>query len=918
MRFNSLTSAAIVAITMATLPSDSVFHSPPATFYSVGSADDPQARATFEFMRLRDPRTGVIPRGIRAKEVTFSKTIASRKEAAGRLKKQNRWLGEVESWQPRGPYNVGGRTRALAIDVNDESRIIAGGVSGGLWKSTNAGATWVKTTRPDQLHSVTCVAQDPRPGRTHIWYAGSGEVVGNTAKPFSVNFKDVGNYRGDGLYKSTDNGDSWFALESTRTHTPQSLDQMFDFCWSIAIDPSNLVEDVVYVSVWGGLVKSTDAGQSWEVVLGEFAQNGSGFGDVACTSTGVVYATLGKAVNGQSVKDQGFWRSDDGSFWVNITPAGFSTKFRRIVIGIAPSNENVVYFLANTTTSNSDTFYKYLADTQTWIDRSDFIPAAQFNPQFSFNLLVAVKPDDENFVMIGSNNLFRSSDGLASDENVELIGGYLDAGPHGYYPGHHPDQHAICYLPSNPDIVISAHDGGVSRTTDIQATEVKWESLSNGYTTTQFYTIAIDPVTAGSSYLLGGLQDNGTWLSTSTDPAAAWIQLFSGDGSFCAMSPRHENYYISAQQGLTYRYVLDSDHNTRKWARVDPAKASYYQFINAFVLDPNDYKKMYMPSGGFIWRNKDLTELPLHRDQPPAWNWRKLYKTQVLAEISALDVSKSPENVLYYGTINGLIYRVPDASDIESEPVNIYSDKGLPELGWITCLAVDPRDADGVMVVFSNYHIPSLFYSDNGGESWTDVSGNLEENPDGSGSGPSVRWATIMPFEQGEMWFVGTTTGLYSTTRLEGAATQWVQEGADEIGNVVVDMVRTRAVDRFVAVATHGNGVYTGYVRGGDIVVNPVHSEPDKITLEKNYPNPFNPTTQIDYSVKREGRVTLRIYNVQGQLVRTLTDHSHGPGHYTVTWDGTDQRNRPSASGVYIYRLSTDNSAQSARMILLR
>ena len=128
---------------------------------------------------------------------------------------------------------------------------------------------------------------------------------------------------------------------------------------------------------------------------------------------------------------------------------------------------------------------------------------------------------------------------------------------------------------------------------------------------------------------------------------------------------------------------------------------------------------------------------------------------------------------------------------------------------YASCIAIDPADADHILVAFSNYSIPSVFHSSDAGATFTDVSGNLEEDPsDGSGNGPAVNWAAITNHTSLETYFVGTSTGLYSTSTLNGTSTNWQQEGGSNLGNVVVDMVRIREEDGLVLVATHANGVY--------------------------------------------------------------------------------------------------------------
>ena len=140
----------------------------------VSERDFPQERLDWEFKLLRDPATNKIPKNIRAKELQFSRTIPNaellRKKS---LNKTNKFF-DIGTWKSIGPENIGGRTRALAIDVSDNTSntILAGWVSGGMWRSTNGGTSWTRVTTLPQLASVTTLAQDTRSGKTNIWYYG--------------------------------------------------------------------------------------------------------------------------------------------------------------------------------------------------------------------------------------------------------------------------------------------------------------------------------------------------------------------------------------------------------------------------------------------------------------------------------------------------------------------------------------------------------------------------------------------------------------------------------------------------------------------------------------------------------------------------------------------------------------------------
>ena len=207
--------------------------------------DDPINRVIYEYKRLIDPLTGQIPDKIREKELEF---INSQK-LNGKLKET-----KATNWVHRGPFNVGGRTRALAIDVNNENIILAGGVSGGMWRSTDGGSSWTKTTGSSDLHSVTAIAQDTRSGQGNTWYYATGELSGNSAGEVG------GPYRGNGLFKSVDNGISWSEITSTTSNTPQSFTDNFQYFWNIKV---NQVNGYVFVATYGMIFYSTDGGTNW-------------------------------------------------------------------------------------------------------------------------------------------------------------------------------------------------------------------------------------------------------------------------------------------------------------------------------------------------------------------------------------------------------------------------------------------------------------------------------------------------------------------------------------------------------------------------------------------------------------------------------------------------------------------------------
>ncbi len=802
----------------------------------------PKERALYEFWRLRDPKTNEIPSGIRRRSLEFAQTLPG---ALNSKEHSDRLLSE--DWSVRGPRYIGGRTRALALDVKNENIILAGGVSGGVWRSIDGGTTWNRTTKLHQLQSVSTISQDKREGKENIWYYGTGELWGNSADLI-----------GDGIFKSTDGGQSWTQLESTLSGTSGSWDNMFDYIWRVETDPSVADQDVVYcATALGGIQKSTDGGESWELVLGGWGNSYGYFTEVAVSPNGVKYAALGKrgpAANGSPAA--GIYRSLDGEKWTNITPDNWPEEYNRIVIGIAPSDENQVYFLAETPGSGRLTFdyrgdslwnsiWKYTyksgdgsASGGVWEDRSANIPKPesrhmQFNPQGSYNLVCKVKPNDPDVVFIGGTSLYRSNDGFATDNSV-LVGGVCPFEDCEYwyrYPNHHSDLHEVIFLPSNPNVMFTGEDGGIHKVLDNTQDIFDWISLNTGYYTTQFYSVAIDHAANNpKDLLLGGMQDNGTLYAVDTDVDKPWRPSLMGDGFCCQVADGGNVIYSSNNTNepvkiKIWRRHISDEGDTIATRRVDPTEGRDFIWNTPFVLDPNDNAKMYVAGGKIVWRNNNLDEIPMDNStQPTMINWDSLSFTRVegAANISAVAISKSPANVLYYGTSHGEVYKITNADQGNPEPELVYTDGNATSN--VSCIAIDPSDADKAIIVYSNYRVQSLLYTEDGGKNWIPVGGNLEEGQSGGGDGPATLFAKYLPINGGNRIFLATSTGVYSTSNLNGYYTVWQQDSPDVVGNVVINMVDTRESDGLVIVGTHATGVYQSHV-------TELHSAPNMPTL---------------------------------------------------------------------------------------
>ena len=111
------------------------------------------------------------------------------------------------------------------------------------------------------------------------------------------------------------------------------------------------------------------------------------------------------------------------------------------------------------------------------------------------------------------------------------------------------------------------------------------------------------------------------------------------------------------------------------------------------------------------------------------------------------------------------------------------------------------------------------------------------------------------------------------------------------------------------------NSLYSAnYTSNKDEIINLTQ----QTTLIGNYPNPFNPNTSIHFSVDKPGEYAIEIFNIKGQKINTLSKSVNTPGHYNVTWTGTDYNEKTVSSGIYFYRLANTENSSIKKMILIK
>nr|NQU93195.1 T9SS type A sorting domain-containing protein [Bacteroidota bacterium] len=881
-----------------------------------------------EFQKTRNPITGEIPENIKAQQLSFIE-----KQMVGVKSRED------QDWTHRGPFNAGGRMLCVAVDITDESVMLAGSASGGMWRSVNSGQSWGKVTPAIGEQSATCLIQDSREGKTNTWYYGTGEILNTTNRNVSTNVRTIG--VGDGIFKSTDNGATWQPLASTQGGNPGELKDVFQGVWRIVTDPVETEKDIVYAACYGAIMRSENGGETWAITLGDLT-NKSFATDVAITSEGILYAVLSSySTSIMRPEKAGVWRSYDGINWKEITPETLPDVTRVMKLAIAPSNESVMYMMTEKPSEvhvpysgifNSDnTFWKYTfnaADTShVWEDRTetmyghgkgDFLsyPYALISyGGYTFEL--GVKPDDENVVFIGGMSLFRSNNGFADSLETTWMGG----DPFDMDSIHwlHPDQHDFAFLPSDPDVFFAACDGGIIYTEDCMADDIFWNRLNNHLATTQFYSVTIDHASTTDDFILGGLQDNNWYYTPTDDPGEFWFSVdLYYDGFSCKVADNHDYAIVAAYSGNIWTTKFDEQmHTTDIIYQTPDTLLSFYNpiigsnpifpFYCNFALDPNNNETFYLPTINSIWRKDNMKAAASDTNlRNVGWSQLSNISLSESVEVTVLSLSTTPANKLFFGTNNGHIYRVDNAHAGNPPAVEITGDN-FPFNAYIACIDVDENNADKIFTVFSNYGVKSIYYSDDAGESWSHVSGNLEEYPDGSGYGPSVRWVKSLTYDQNTVYFAGTSVGLYTTTLLDGDATIWAQESPESIGTIMVDMIDARSLDGFTAVATQGNGIYSMYYDGSASVGEDKNGPGARIT---NFPNPFYAQTTIDYFIASAGMVCLGLYDIQGKKIQNLFEGFQQEGDHKYNLLANKL-----SSGIYFVKINVDNTQEVHKII---
>jgi photosystem II stability/assembly factor-like uncharacterized protein len=631
-------------------------------------------------------------------------------------------LGENgDSWRLVGPSNIGGRVTGLVVDPRRPDTLYVAAAGGGVWRSTDAGATF-QPTWPSSFPQALGALEIGRDGT--LW-AGTGE-----ANPSGGGLTFFGN----GVYRSTDGGRSWDSWGLTRSGSVGRI-------LADPVDPRR-----VYVAATGnlsgtaqqrGIYRLADNGRDWQLVL-PAPNNTTGGVDLAMdpANHNRIYAVLWdhQRNNGARVYGgvgSGLFRSDNaGNTWTRLenvigtastdqTGTGLRSdaSLGRIGIAVAPNDPNRVYVVSATQYGPDKGFYVSNDGGTT------FTPGGHAGGSSGYAWWFGrlwVDPKDENHLFSADVNLRESTDGGAT--------WHVSSGVHA-------DQHAMQWDPNQPGRVYLGNDGGVYRS-DTNGAASSWvHATYEPFNQSYHLAVARDDATR----LATGLQDNGsvrTWTAT-TPPGdlSQWNAYGGGDGHEVLIDySNHNTYYECSQVGSCRRHQdmdgtslsinLGARHSTRTTTDAP------------IVLDPTTPGVVYF-GGNVLDRSTDFgnnfTQISPPGDVltgpvPPNEDDQGPFYANEYATITWIAPAKTDSNTIYLGTDTGRLWKTTDLGAHWTE----FTGKGLPTR-WVNAIVVDPTDANHVFVAFSGYRegdlAANIWESENGGNTWDNISGRLPNAP---------------------------------------------------------------------------------------------------------------------------------------------------------------------------------------------
>jgi photosystem II stability/assembly factor-like uncharacterized protein len=790
-----------------------------------------------------------------------------------------------------GSAVMSGRVSAIAGRTGSDGKtmLLVGAASGGVWLSNNGGTTFRPIFDREPVQSIGAIALDPN-NKDVIW-VGTGES-------WMRNSVSVG----DGIYKSTDGGESW-----THMGLPNS-----EHISQIVVDPgdSKTVYACVPGALWSdspdrGLYKTTDGGATWSLILkGPNLSTG-------CSSLSIDPKTPHKLFaamwdfrrKGWTFRSGGetpdapsgsglFVTGDAGATWsplnAQTAPGLPKGPWGREAVSVAPSNPNVVYAFVE---SPRSALFRSDDGGRTWKER-DRSQDMVWRPFYFANLIVDPKNPDRLFKT--DFNLIESEDGGGSFSQVGS--------------STHPDHHAVWIDPANTQHMVTGNDGGLWISYDGGARWVKSDNLP----ISQFYHVSLDDKDPYQVY--GGLQDNSAWVGDSAYPGGVsnsrWENLGGGDGFWAWADPADpEGYaYVESQGGSILRVNRETLEARDIQPKSETAEKLRFNWNTPIVLSPNEKGTIYI-GAQYLFRSRDHGQT-WDRISPDLTTNDKVEQNQeqsggVTVDNSAAEthttiyaISESPKaaGLIWVGTDDG---RLQLTRDDGQSWTDLTARVGLPPQSWVSWVEAS-RYAPGTAYAAFDRHTfgdmtPYVYRTTDYGRTWTPI---VRADQGVRGFAHVIKEDPERP----DLLYLGTEFGLWVSP---DGGRRWAQFKGHEFPDVPVRDLAFQTRDGDLAIATHGRGIWivddltplralTPSLMSQDLAFLPSRPAQQRIEANGGWSNgdavflgddPPDGAFIAYYEPHRRliGKLTLEILDPSGKVIDTLPASTR-PGINRVVW----------------------------------
>lgn len=678
----------------------------------------------------------IVPRGAYARQEQSEAQQQGQRGAAAKSQ-----FGPL-AYRQVGPFR-GGRSGAVAGVPSQPMVYYFGSTGGGVWKTTDGGATWEplgdQTFKTGSVGAIGVSESDP-----NVVYVGMGEETlrGNLS-------------HGDGMYKSTDAGRTWkklAGLDDTR-HIAR-----------VRVHPRN--PDLVYVAAIGhafgpneqrGVFRSKDGGKSWEKILYRSPQAGANDLTFDPTNASILYASFWEIVRKPWTFESGgpgsglFKSTDGGDTWQELTrspglPRGVVGK---IGVTVSPANSERVWAIIE---AEDGGIFRSDNGGKTWTKVNE---SRNLRQRAWYYTRIYADPQNADSVYVLNTGFYRSNDGGRTFSNIGV--------PHG-------DNHDLWIAPNDPQRMIEANDGGANVSFNGGRT---WSEQDQP--TAQFYRVALDDDFPYNIY--GAQQDNSTVsIRSRTEDfgigANAWHDVGGGESGWIAPKPGDSNIvFAGSYGGLLTRY----DHRTKQQREVNVwpdnpmgwgAEGMKYRFQWNYpiLFSPNDPNVLYA-AGDHLFRSTnegqswemispDLTRNDKSK-QGAAGGPITKDNTSVEYYDTIFTVAESPitRGVIWTGSDDGLVQITRD----NGKNWTNVTPKGIPEWIQINSIEASPHDAGSAYVAATMYKSddfrPYLYKTNDYGKTWKKIDTGI---PDGA----FTRVVREDPSRRG-LLYAGTELGMF-------------------------------------------------------------------------------------------------------------------------------------------------------------